>query len=198
MNDEELILRAPHTKEVDGELIPDFAGAPKVYNPEGVAIPTYAMQKKEYQMIGDKYRRRVSKYKKLVEKERIKRLENDPVRQMIEKMNTKLTPSERDILYILRMFQWEERYSPTSWEMSMILGTSTSYFRQVVKSLVTKGVIEQSPHPIEKRYMTRILFPRGMWWPWHDYTQFPPALFWDKNEERYGDIAKKAHELGLK
>lgn len=197
MNDQDLILHAPHNKEEDGELIPDFTGPPRIYKPDIAPVPGEKRTEADYLVVAKKYKKRSEKHKRQMEKTRLERLKGDPVRERIEHMNKMLTPSERDMLFIIRIYQWEERYSPTGWELGLITGTSSQWCRRVISRLVDKGVLEMSPHLEGRDYMKRVLMPRGSWWPWHDYTQFPPCIFWDKNEDRYGEIAKKAHEMGL-
>lgn len=86
----------------------------------------------------------------------------------------KLTERERQFLYYLRDFQYEQRYSPAMERFSMLFGYTHQRALQLAHSVVKKGFAEWSadvpPHK-------RLLFPKGMTFPWKDIEQFPSTIF---------------------
>lgn len=190
MSDEELIIKAPHTQEVDGELIPDFSEAPRTYNDITVQNISVPIDDEDYKKLGVEYRKRAKEAREYLEKKKEERITSDVDKKMIYDWCANLTEKQIELLYIIRSFQWEERYSPSAWELARIFGVTTRNARYHIENLVKKGYLEMSPHRKSRHYMKRILFPKGMWWPWHDWTQFPPNVFWDKNEDKYKEMSK--------
>ena len=86
-----------------------------------------------------------------------------------------LTPREKQMLYQVRTLQMEKRMSPTCGELAKLFGYSRARAKMIVMSLVKKGFLEWSDH--KSWVHKKILFPKGMTFPWKDTKQFPSEVF---------------------
>lgn len=87
----------------------------------------------------------------------------------------RLSEREKQVLYAVRTMQYENRVSPTNGELSEIFGLSNSRIKDLVQGLVRKGFLEFSKH--KSWTHKRLLMPKGMKFPWLDYSQFPEDIF---------------------
>jgi len=96
---------------------------------------------------------------------------------MVKKFHAgkKLTEREKQILYLIRTHQYEERYSPTQTQIANTLGVTTPMVYTYVKHLKEKGYLEMSPskNPIHGR----ILFPKGTVLPFSKTDELPADIF---------------------
>lgn len=86
-----------------------------------------------------------------------------------------LTEKEKQALYLVRRIQYLRRYSPSCSEIAKILGVNKARGKTLIGQLVRKGYLEWEPGAnwVHKR----ILYPKGIMFPWEDYQQFPEDLF---------------------
>jgi len=86
-----------------------------------------------------------------------------------------LTEREKQILYAVRMIQFRFRFSPTQADLADFLGGKDKAYGIKLKALVKKGYLEVTPD--RARRNRRLLFPRGITFPWNDSLQFPTDIF---------------------
>jgi DNA-binding MarR family transcriptional regulator len=85
-----------------------------------------------------------------------------------------LSEREKRILFFLRLWQHEKRYSPSVKEIGDKFGVKRQTIQQVITSLKNKGYIDFSP---SKNWRHRtVLFPKGMTFPWCNDV-LPEELF---------------------
>ena len=86
----------------------------------------------------------------------------------------KLTERECQFIYYLRDFQYEKRYSPSMRDFAELFGYTATRALKIAGNIVAKGFAEWSPDtPPHKK----LLFPKGMKFPWLDQEQFPSSIF---------------------
>lgn len=85
-----------------------------------------------------------------------------------------LREREKRVLFFLRLWQYEKRYTPSAAEIAGYFGVHRSTIVAVLSSLKKKGYIEVSLNK-DWRHRT-ILFPTGIELPWGN-EQLPDELF---------------------
>ncbi len=100
--------------------------------------------------------------------------------RMAQKAKDPLTEREKQVLYFVRRFQVEERFSPTAVEIGLTFLIPHSNAARLVKSLVIKGFLETSN---DKGKARSIKFPKGVMFPWEDTKQFPATVFLPRKNE---------------
>jgi biotin operon repressor len=85
-----------------------------------------------------------------------------------------LREREKRVLFYIRIFQWEKRYSPSGYDVAEMFQVKRQTIATIISSLRKKGYIEMSGH---KHWTQRkILMPRGTNFPWGS-EELPDYLF---------------------
>ncbi len=88
--------------------------------------------------------------------------------------NNTLRERDKRVLFYIRTFQWEKRYSPTAGDIASMFAIDRKVIMEIVQALKRKGYIEMSPHT--SWVHRRILFPKGMSFPWGNHD-LPDDIF---------------------
>lgn len=85
-----------------------------------------------------------------------------------------LTEREKRILFLIRVWQHQRRYTPSMQEIGDLFGVRKSTIGVIIKGLKEKGYIDVSMHKNWRKRL--ILFPEGMKFPWGN-EKLPDELF---------------------